>query len=184
MRWVFGLLKVLLAVCLVGLAVNLIFAYTSGINPFQSISERVKWAKNDEPKINYTENINSNTTEEPGSDENINPQGDSEKNPPSEDIQNIGSSNEEDEYFMTFSEVNSIENINLRDKLTGMSILSKIKNIDLQKIYTLADGGITMEELRELKKILEKSLNKSEIEKLDELLMKNKKLFAEGKLEK
>jgi hypothetical protein len=184
MRWLFGVLKIILAVFIVGFAVNAVLAFTPGFKAYQGIVGKIKEVKDIQPVKDNNENLNSVNKEDNISNENKNPESTEENSQPIGSAADKGSSGSRDDYFMTFSEVNSIENINMQDKLLGLSIISKIKKDDLQKIYKLSDGGITIDELKELKKILDRNLCKSDIEKLDDLLMKNKKLFAEGKLEK
>lgn len=187
MRWFFGVFKILLFICIVGFAVNAVFVYKFDIKPYQIIVDKVKGVKAVQPEKNNSDNLI-----DPKREENI----DNESKKSENEVENSQSTGDTkskvnpenpdnpDEYFLTFKEINSVENMNLQDKLTGLSIISKIKNSDLQKIYKLADGGITLEELKELKKILDRNLSKSEIEKLDDLLMKNRKLFAQGQLTK
>lgn len=180
MRWFIGILKIFLVICLVAFVSNFIFAYTLGIKPFSSIYERVKWFKDSEPKKNIeNQAIGNETDKTENSDLKAEPSTEKKADEESEKNNSIIIP---DKYFMTFNEVNSIENISLRDKLTGLSIISKIKKADIERVYELADGGITLDELKEIKRILEKNLSKDEIEKLDDILTKNRKLYAEGKL--
>jgi len=86
------------------------------------------------------------------------------------------------EYFMTFDEICSIQNINLNDKLAGLSIINKINKADAARIYDLAHDGLTIDEMNEIKQMLKKSLSADEIEKLSDILQKCKEQYAADKI--
>lgn len=104
------------------------------------------------------------------------------KNTPSNHV-GIEHKNTED-YFLTAKETMEIENISVSDKLIGLAIISKLKEVDIDKVIAMAQDGITYKEVDELEKLLEKKLSRQDIDKLMVILLKNKKLYAEGKSDK
>lgn len=86
--------------------------------------------------------------------------------------------------FMTYDELISLENMSLSDKLTGMAIVKKLKSKDIIKLLDMANGGITESEYEEASRLLKETLGHDDYARLNELLMRNKMLHAEGKLKK
>jgi hypothetical protein len=86
------------------------------------------------------------------------------------------------EYFLTYDEIVSVENISFSDKLLGLSVLSKLGKTGLEKILRIADGGVTIEEWSLLNSILDQYLGNKDIERLKELIIKNKKIYKENML--
>ncbi|MDP4092411.1 MAG: hypothetical protein Q8920_03530 [Bacillota bacterium] len=97
-------------------------------------------------------------------------------------IVNPGTYNTGDEYFLTAKEVMAMENISLMDKLKGLTLLSKLNRDVIDKIYNMASDGLTYKEMDDVRSLLGRYLSSSEIEKLNELLVKNKNLYAQGEL--
>lgn len=79
-------------------------------------------------------------------------------------------------YFMTFEEVIAIEKISLRDKFMALGIFSKLQKDDIDRLLSLANGGITMDERQEMLYILEERLSSCDVNKLMNILDKNRKL--------
>jgi hypothetical protein len=88
---------------------------------------------------------------------------------------------ESGDFFMTFEEVESMENLELLQKLTGISILSKVAKDDMESIYYMIEGGITYEEMGEIRKLLEKYLSDAEVDTLYEILEAGKAINKKGK---
>jgi hypothetical protein len=88
---------------------------------------------------------------------------------------------ESGDFFMTFEEVESMENLELLQKLTGISILSKVAKDDMENIYYMIEGGITYEEMGEIRKLLEKYLSDAEVDTLYEILEAGKAINKKGK---
>ena len=82
-------------------------------------------------------------------------------------------------FFMTCEEVASIENLSLRDKLTGLSILSRMEKDQIERICSISEGGVTFEEAGVIRQILEKYLSDSEIDTLNDILLRNKRVYAQ-----
>lgn len=76
------------------------------------------------------------------------------------------------EYFMTRAEVASIDGLSLKDKLTGISIISKVEKRHIDAIRSMAGDGVTYEEMREIRSMLEKYLTEEEIGTLCKILLK------------
>ena len=81
-------------------------------------------------------------------------------------------------WYMSKDEVECFSELSLSDKLSGLSLISKIGKEDADRIYDLADDGITCAELEEIKTILNKKLTAEEMDIVDGLLEKNKELYA------
>lgn len=84
----------------------------------------------------------------------------------------------QDRLFMTSEEVMAMQDLSVRDKLMGMSILKKVPMEDIERIYRMSEDGVTYGELEDIRLILEKYLAEEEVEKLDDLLMRHKKMYA------
>jgi hypothetical protein len=85
------------------------------------------------------------------------------------------------DFFMTFEEVESMENLELLQKLTGVSILSKVAKDDIESIYYMIEGGITYEEMGEIRRLLEKYLSDAEVDLLYEILEASKAINKKEK---
>lgn len=79
------------------------------------------------------------------------------------------------EIFITAGELDLIDRLSLGDKLTGMVILTKIGNECKDKIFSTIQGGVTVEELNEVRALLKKELSEQDINKLEQLLENIKK---------
>jgi hypothetical protein len=88
---------------------------------------------------------------------------------------------ESGDFFMTFEEVESMENLELLQKLTGVSILSKVAKDDMESIYYMIEGGITYEEMGEIRRLLEKYLSDAEVDTLYEILEAGKEINKKDK---
>lgn len=88
---------------------------------------------------------------------------------------------ESGDFFMTFEEMESMENLELLQKLTGVSILSKVAKDDMESIYYMIEGGITYEEMGEIRKLLEKYLSDAEVDTLYEILEASKAINKKEK---
>jgi len=89
-----------------------------------------------------------------------------------------------DKYYMTFNEVNALEHAGTRDKLLFLSIAARLGRADTDRILAIAADGVTYEEMREIRSILEKKLNADEIKKIEDILSEFRKLYSGGKLVK
>jgi len=89
----------------------------------------------------------------------------------------------DDNYVIPYDKLISMKNIGLMDKLSVMAIVSKIKKSNMNKIYAIAKDGVTLEEINEIKVILEEDLNKKDMNKLMKIINKNMDLYAQGKLD-
>ncbi|MFZ5989093.1 MAG: hypothetical protein ACOYWZ_18475 [Bacillota bacterium] len=91
-------------------------------------------------------------------------------------------SGHEKKFFLTHDEIIAMNNVSFTDKIMGLSILRKLNKSDIEDMLKIARGGITFDEMEDLKKILLTKLEPDEIEKLEGMLRKNKKLYAQGRL--
>jgi len=87
------------------------------------------------------------------------------------------------ELVMTFDEVNSIVNIGAIDKIIAVSILARLDKAQLSRLVTLANDGITRSEYAQAKRILESGVTPRDLRRLLALVEKNRRLYAQGKLE-
>lgn len=84
-------------------------------------------------------------------------------------------------YFLTLDEVISMQNINLEDKIAGLAVLKKLGKSEMERIVELTNAGITNGEMHEIKAILTKRLSQEDLECLNEILIKNKKIYSQYK---
>lgn len=82
--------------------------------------------------------------------------------------------------FMTAEEVQYLGELDLRDKLAALTVLSKIGSSESDRIYELAKDGVSDKEMREIKGLLEKKLSASDMEMLYGILDKSRRLYAEN----
>ncbi|HHV98018.1 MAG TPA: hypothetical protein GXX36_00340 [Clostridiaceae bacterium] len=87
-----------------------------------------------------------------------------------------------EELFLTIDEIKSFKNLGMVDKLKAMAIFSRIDGSSMERICSIADGGITYNEAEEIKLILGKSLTSQHIEQLNDIIVRNKKLLSQGKI--
>jgi len=83
-------------------------------------------------------------------------------------------------YFITSEDIAAIGDLSLGDKLTAMAVLSKLGDENIERLYRLIAQGITEDELREIRQILEKKLSRDDIGVLLDILNRNKKTQADG----
>lgn len=83
--------------------------------------------------------------------------------------------------IIPYDELISMKNVGLKDKLSIIAIMNKVKKSNMDKIYAIAKDGIAIEEIDEIRAILEEDLNKKDINKLMEIINKNIDLYAQGK---
>ena len=83
-----------------------------------------------------------------------------------------------DGLFMTSAEVTFLNRLGLTDKLSAMRILAKLKGEEADEIYQISSDGVTFSEYADITEILENRLPASDIEKLKEILDKNRMLYA------
>ena len=81
-------------------------------------------------------------------------------------------------YYMTSEEVGLLVDLSLSDKLEALSIISSIGKEDADKIYDMALDGVTTAEMDEIRGILEEHLSQQDMDTLNEILAKNKMLYA------
>jgi hypothetical protein len=89
-----------------------------------------------------------------------------------EDVKNPEASAE---YFITSDEIAMIDEISIKDRLDGIAILNKLDSDEAQKIYRIAEDGITKDEFNSIRIILENSLSEEDIAMLIEIINRNKK---------
>jgi len=87
-----------------------------------------------------------------------------------------------EELFLTINEIKTLRNMGMADKLKAMTIFSKIDGSSIEKICTIAEGGITYDEVEEIKLLLRKNLASNHIEELNDIIIRNKKLLSQNRL--
>lgn len=87
----------------------------------------------------------------------------------------------DNEYYISGKEAEAIEKISIADKIKGLQILSKLKEADIQRVLNIVRDGVTFKELRDIDGILKDNLNPQDIECLNEILERNKKLYESEK---
>lgn len=80
--------------------------------------------------------------------------------------------------YLTVNEINGLLNAGMNDKISCISILAKLGQEKLKEMYGLLSGGVTYDEMTVIKKVLDSSLDQSEVDKLMSLLDKNLKRIA------
>jgi len=86
-----------------------------------------------------------------------------------------------EELFLTIEDIKSLKNMGVVDKLKAMAIFSKIDGSNIERICSIADGGITYNEAEEIKLILRENLTPQHIEELNDIIVRNKKLLSQKK---
>lgn len=88
--------------------------------------------------------------------------------------------NSEARLYMSVNEMMyAVNNVSLKDKLWLATIARKIKKDNINRISNVLEAGITYTEIEELKNILGQDLSSDEIERLDGMLIKSRKVYAE-----
>jgi len=83
------------------------------------------------------------------------------------------------EVFITIDEIKCFKNMGLADKLKVMAIVRKIDKSNIERIYRIAEGGITYDEIEEINMILRENLTSRHIEELNDIIARNKKLLTQ-----
>lgn len=85
-------------------------------------------------------------------------------------------------WFMTKDEVECLGSLSITDKLSALSLIAKIGQKDADRIYDMATDGVTLQEMREIESILGKSLSQDEMDIVNNIIEKNRELYA-GRIE-
>lgn len=83
-------------------------------------------------------------------------------------------------YYMTSDEIAFLSQLGMEDKLTAMTILTKLGTGEMDRIYDMSLDGVTIEEYADIISSIESRLKESDIEALKEILNKSKMLYAEN----
>lgn len=83
------------------------------------------------------------------------------------------------EIYMTAEEVQGLEQLDIGDKLAALAILSRIGSSRSERIYALAEDGLTDSEMQEIKVLLEEKLSEADMESLYAILDKCRELYAQ-----
>ncbi len=173
MKWFFKISKLALIIFIMSCLIRLVFVFVLD-SGFISMGTEEKEKKEAEMKKN--ENMGENGIDAGKYPETGDEGGNTGRTEEESDIRDTG------EYFLTSREVSLINNISLTDKVKGLSILCKVKKDDFNRLVSIVKGGITSGEYDELKQIFERNLSQKDIEELNGLMLKNKKLYAEGSI--
>lgn len=82
-------------------------------------------------------------------------------------------------YFISPEEIEYLKQISLKDKLTAMAILSALDQEGIDSIVNMSEDGITQDEYDHIVKSYQKHLTPSDLEILNDILSRNKLLYAE-----
>ncbi|HEX2947393.1 MAG TPA: hypothetical protein VHT96_15755 [Clostridia bacterium] len=85
-----------------------------------------------------------------------------------------------DDYFLTHDEIELLRNISLQDKLNAIRILSVVDREVLDSAVKMAGDGITYDEYEALKESSQAFLDPIDIKTLEDILDRNKSLYAQG----
>lgn len=192
-------IRTLFIVVLAAFAVHLAVLFSAGINPFNTADEAFKLPisaigeKNAGNSKGIAEEQDS-VPEDKNDPESIEEAGLADPDLPqdepaaADEVQSFQSEYGKDafsgdaaEYFLSIDELTSMEHISFSDKLAGAYLLGKIGEGDKEALYGVVKDGITYDELKEIRKMLEEYLSEREIEKLYDIFLRSKKLYAEGK---
>lgn len=81
--------------------------------------------------------------------------------------------------YMTADEVACLSELSLSDKLTALSILTKLGTEETDTIYSMAADGVSMEEMVQIEAILRRHLTEEDIGAIVGILEQYKKSHAE-----
>lgn len=81
---------------------------------------------------------------------------------------------------MTSEEIDFLSRLGLRDKLSAMTILSKLGKEEMDGIVEMCRDGLTNKEFAEISTLIENKLDVSEVEELKEILHRSRLLYAES----
>ncbi len=81
--------------------------------------------------------------------------------------------------YMTEKELMSLYSIGLTDKLTVISILSKLGSAELNNIIEISKNGVTLEEYSEIESIAQRELSPADVETLRNIVDKYRMLYAQ-----
>lgn len=83
-------------------------------------------------------------------------------------------SNAQKDYYLTIDQMLMInDRANFTDKMTGLSILGKLGKSDIGLIRKVVSGGITMDEIKEIKEMLEVKLSEDDIAQIERIIQRN-----------
>lgn len=184
MRWFLGITKILVAVLLLAAVIKLAYTFQPFFKSINSAYERVKEFGISGPTTKTQERDNSESSDNPDSSGGDNGNSGTENTETENADDNTGNETnavKPGDYYMTGREVDSLEKISLADKLTGLSIIGKLKKADIDRIMKISEDGVTYDEMEQIKQILEKDLNHEDMEKLNGILLKNRTLYADGR---
>lgn len=171
MKWFFRISKIVMVVFILSCIARIAFVLIN-----DSGCPDVK-----EKRIGYEGNVDSKDNEKKAQPEKGRQSGADNKENNTGNSREKSSSSEDGDYFLTSKEVGLINNISLTDKLKGLTILCKVKKEDFNRLISIVNGGITLDEFDELKLIFERNLCEKDIGTLNEIMLKNKGRYAEGK---
>lgn len=192
MRLILSIVRTLLTLVIMVMVIK--FVYTFGPSPFPQLQSGTKGSDSVQPGNNAKNGTETDVGNEDKEKKGGPAEGSLPSQPPATEKEKTGAdtggsvadtkSQNPSGYFMTMNEVFAIENISLADKLAGLAILGKLKQGDIETVFNMSEDGITYSEFDQIKAMLSKTLNAKEIDKLNSILMKNKQLYAQGKLGK
>ena len=85
-----------------------------------------------------------------------------------------------DGYYMTPDEIAFMDHLDLADKLSALTILSKLGSEEVDRIVEISHDGITLEEFADINTSAEGRLSADDVETLKDILYRNKMLYAEN----
>lgn len=85
-----------------------------------------------------------------------------------------------DRYYMTPDEIAFLDHLDLPDKLSALTILSKLGTEEMDRIVEMSYDGVTFEEFANINSSAEGRLSADDVETLKDILYRNKMLYAEN----
>lgn len=85
-----------------------------------------------------------------------------------------------DRYYMTPDEIAFLDHLDLPDKLSALTILSKLGTEEVDRIVEMSYDGVTFEEFADINSSAEGRLSADDVETLKDILYRNKMLYAEN----
>lgn len=83
-------------------------------------------------------------------------------------------------FYMTPDEIAFLSYLDMEDKLSAMTILSKLGTVEVERIYDMSHDGVTIAEFADINSSIESRLEVSDVEALKEILNRNKILYAQN----
>lgn len=85
-----------------------------------------------------------------------------------------------DRYYMTSDEIAFLDHLSLTDKLSALTVMSKLGTEEMDRIIEMSRDGVTFEEFADINVYAEGRLSADDVKTLKNILYRNKTLYAEN----